>query len=75
MIFWNRGDVMPTGKRFARWASILLILSPLAAAQSYTITDLGAFPGGTVSQGNAVNVRGQVAGYARFADYNAHGFL
>jgi probable HAF family extracellular repeat protein len=66
---------MTTGKRFARWASTLLILVPLVAAQKYNVTDLGVFPGGTVSQGQAINILGQVAGYARFANYNAHGFF
>jgi probable HAF family extracellular repeat protein len=55
--------------------SVLLILAPLAAAQKYNIVDLGTFPGGAVSQGNAVNVVGQVTGYARFANFNAHGFI
>ena len=57
------------------WVSVLLLLAPLAAAQTYTVTDLGTFPGGSVSQGQAINRQGQVAGYARFSDYNAHGFI
>jgi probable HAF family extracellular repeat protein len=64
---------MTIGKRCVIWASIL-ILAPLALAQKYTVTDLGLFSGGAVSQGNAVNVIGQIAGYARFANFNAHGF-
>lgn len=52
----------------------MLAASP-TVAQTYRITDLGTFSGGTVSQGNAVNIVGQVAGYARFANYNAHGVL
>lgn len=48
---------------------------PLAAGQSYRITDLGTFSGGTVSQGDAINTVGQVAGYARFSNYNAHAIL
>jgi probable HAF family extracellular repeat protein len=65
---------MAIGKRFAMWASAILILVPLAAAQQYTITDLGGFGGGNVSEGYAINTIGQVAGYARFANFNAHGF-
>ncbi|HEV3277134.1 MAG TPA: hypothetical protein VG860_09985 [Terriglobia bacterium] len=61
-------------RQFAIWALAVLTLAPLAAAQTYHITDLGTFPGGTVSQGDAINLRGEVAGYARFANYNAHGF-
>jgi len=66
---------MAISKRLSIWASTILILAPLAAAQSYSVTDLGTFLGGTVSQGYGINVLGQVAGYARFADFNAHGFF
>src|SRR5271169_2633518 len=66
---------MAINKRLAIWASTILILVPLSAAQKYTITDLGVFPGGAVSQGQGVNIVGQVAGYARFSNYNAHGFF
>src|SRR5580704_7126329 len=64
-------------QRFTGWAAVLLIfiLAPFAAAQKYSITDLGTFPGGSISQGQAVNILGQVTGYARFANYNAHGFF
>jgi probable HAF family extracellular repeat protein len=64
---------MTNNQRFAVWASVLLILVPLAAGQRYRITDLGTFPGGTVSEGDGINNLGQVAGYARFANTNAHG--
>jgi probable HAF family extracellular repeat protein len=53
----------------------VLLLAPIVAAQTYNIRDLGAFPGGNVSQGNAINQCGQVVGYARFANFNAHGFV
>lgn len=66
---------MTISKRFALQVSALLILLPLAMGQKYSIIDLGTFPGGGVSEGQAVNINGEVAGYARFADYNAHGFL
>jgi probable HAF family extracellular repeat protein len=66
---------MTISKRIAMWASAILILVPLAAAQQYNVTDLGEFQGGGVSQGQAINTIGQVAGYARFSNYNAHGFL
>lgn len=56
-----------------RW--VVLLLAPIAAAQTYNIQDLGTFAGGSVSQGNAINQGGQVVGYARFANFNAHGFL
>lgn len=52
----------------------LITLVPLAVAQTYNVTDLGTFPGGTVSQGDALNDCGQVVGYARFSNFNAHGF-
>jgi probable HAF family extracellular repeat protein len=66
---------MTIGKRLAMWGSTFLILVPLAAAQHYTVTDLGTFSGGAVSQGQGINTIGQVAGYARFANFNAHGFF
>jgi probable HAF family extracellular repeat protein len=66
---------MATKKRFAILALILPTLASIGFAQQYAVTDLGTFPGGSVSQGQAVNVVGQVVGYARFANYNAHGFI
>lgn len=54
---------------------VLLTFVPLTAAQSYKVTDLGTFSGGTVSQGQALASCGQVVGYARFSNYNAHGIL
>jgi probable HAF family extracellular repeat protein len=69
---------MPIRKWFSLCTFTLLILAmPASSAwsQQYTVTDLGTFPGGGVSQGQAVNVIGQVVGYARFANYNAHGFI
>jgi len=63
--------------RFIKCIGTLLfsISLPFAAAQSYKVIDLGTFPGGTVSQGQALNDCGRVVGYARFANFNAHGFL
>ena len=60
---------------FIRWMAVLAILEPWCAAQAYHVTDLGTFSGGTVSQGQALTDCGHVVGYARFANYNAHGFL
>ena len=44
----------------------LLLLAPLrpAAAQTYTVTDLGTLPGGTFSEANAINNLGHVTGVA-----------
>lgn len=62
--------------RCAMLASLLgSLFAPMGTAQQYAVTDLGAFPGGNLSQGQAINIIGQVAGYARFADYNEHGFV
>ena len=66
---------MATPIRFITWISTLVIFVPFIAAQTYTITDLGTFSGGTVSQGQALTDCGDVVGYARFADDNAHGFF
>ena len=61
--------------RLSLCSALVLAVVSLTAAQQYSVTDLGAFPGGNVSQSQAINVVGQVAGYARFANFNAHGFL
>jgi probable HAF family extracellular repeat protein len=55
---------------------VLLATSPSrAAAQRYSVTDLGTF-GGTVSLGTAVNSRGQVSGEANLpGDTAGHPFL
>jgi probable HAF family extracellular repeat protein len=64
---------MQLRNRLVVWMIFAVALVPLAAAQKYTIIDLGTFPGGKVSQGQAVNIAGQVAGFSRFANFNAHG--
>ncbi len=51
------------------------MLASSLMAQTYSVRDLGTFPGGAVSQGQALNQLGQVAGYARFSNFNAHGFF
>jgi len=66
---------MASPYRLLAWISTLVIFAPVSPAQSYRVTDLGTFPGGTVSQGQAINDCGDVVGYARFANFNAHGFL
>src|SRR5580700_1914805 len=66
---------MAKSRQLAIWALAVLTLAPLAAAQTYHITDLGTFPGGDVSQGQAINERGQIAGYARFKDGTDHAFF
>jgi len=55
---------------------LAVLLQPsISAAQAFRVTDLGTFAGGSVSQGQALTNCGQVVGYARFADFDAHGFL
>lgn len=66
---------MTRDNRFAAWVSTLVLLVPLAAAQSYTIIDLGTFSGGNVSQGQAISKCGHVAGWARFPSFNSDGFF
>lgn len=42
----------------------LLALPRLAAAQAYTVTDLGTLPGGTYSEAHGINSKGHVTGVA-----------
>jgi probable HAF family extracellular repeat protein len=46
------------------WAAMVLVLVPFAGAQSYSITDVGLFPGGTFSQPTGLNNHGVVVGSA-----------
>ena len=58
------------------WTLIVVLAAASAApGQTYQISDLGTFSGGAVSQGQGINSFGRVAGYARFSNFNAHGFL
>lgn len=50
----------------------LLVLAPLAAAQSYTVTDLGLLSGDATSEGRALSPAGQVVGDD---EYNLQGFV
>jgi probable HAF family extracellular repeat protein len=56
--------------RIGVWTAMVLILVPLAGAQSYTVTDLGVLPGATSSNAAAINDRGDVVGNS-----NDHAFL
>jgi probable HAF family extracellular repeat protein len=63
---------------FGVWAAMVLILVPLAGAQSYTVTDLGVLPTGNSSSANAVNIHGAVTGWASTnsgGSLNDHAFL
>jgi probable HAF family extracellular repeat protein len=66
---------MTNHTRFGSWVSTLLLVVPLATAQKYTAIDLGTFPGGNVSQGQAISKCGHVVGYARFSNFNSDGFF
>jgi len=65
---------MPKSNSIALCFGIVLIALS-ADAQTYTITDLGAFTGGTESEGFGVSPSGQVVGYSRTTNYDAHGFI
>jgi probable HAF family extracellular repeat protein len=58
------------------WAAMTLILAPLAGAQSYSITDLGVFPGGDTTQPTGLNNHGVVVGSANTSGAAAaHAFV
>lgn len=66
--------------RFARltlWIYIpfLLALAVTAAAQTYSITDLGTLPNGNGSGARGINLSGQVTGYASFKSGGSNVFL
>jgi probable HAF family extracellular repeat protein len=73
-----KGHSMTTGKLLAT-AGILLALVSLsflpAAAQSYTVTDLGTLPGGKFSSALAINDLGVVAGFSSIPSGNDHAFI
>jgi probable HAF family extracellular repeat protein len=57
-------------------AALLSTGTPVAtAATTYTITDLGTFPGGNSSYAYGINDSGQVVGYSATADGSGHAFL
>jgi probable HAF family extracellular repeat protein len=60
---------------FGMWAAIVLILAPLAGAQSYTVTDLGTQPGSTFCAVSAINDHGSVVGSCIVPGYNDHAYL
>jgi probable HAF family extracellular repeat protein len=51
-----------TTKRICLGLSVAIICSAIAAAQTYTVTDLGVLGGDISSLGDAINSSGQVAG-------------
>jgi probable HAF family extracellular repeat protein len=53
-------------------ACFVFLLAYLAAAQSYTVTDLGVLSGDTTSEGRALSPAGQVVGDV---EYNLQGFV
>lgn len=53
-------------------ALTVLLTVPLATAQSYNVIDLGAYPGGSDSEGFAINALGQVVGYSDFGGSSSH---
>jgi len=63
---------VPKQIRFLLLAAMLSICTLLVSAQQYNVTDLGTFPGGSVSEGYSISKCGHITGYARFGNYNAH---
>jgi probable HAF family extracellular repeat protein len=55
---------------FGMWAAMVLILVPLAGAQSYTITDLGTLSGSTHCVPQKINGQGAVVGSCVVANQN-----
>jgi len=66
---------MKTTNRLLTSSLTLFLLISAAAAQSYTVTDLGSLPGSTSVQAQGVNKVGQVVGFAQLAYPNVQAFL
>lgn len=64
-----------TTTRPGMWVAVALILAPLAAAQSYTVTDLGTLGGGNNSIPAAINDQGAVVGNATLSNGDQHAFV
>jgi probable HAF family extracellular repeat protein len=64
-----------SASKFGLWMALALILVPLAGAQSYTVTDIGALPGGTYALPTGINDHGAVVGYANVSGGEYHAFL
>jgi probable HAF family extracellular repeat protein len=60
---------------FGMWAAMALVLVPLAGAQSYSVTDLGALAGSTYCAVSALNDHGSVVGSCIVPGYNDHAYL
>jgi probable HAF family extracellular repeat protein len=60
---------------FGMWAAMALISAPLAAAQSYTATDLGTLGGGNYAIPQSISDSGAVVGYATLSNGIQHAFV
>lgn len=53
---------MSLSMRVVQWASVLLLVVPMAWAQKYKVTDLGVLSGDSASEGFGISPSGQVVG-------------
>ena len=62
---------------FPRFLALLVLstAASLCAAQTYTVTDLGTLPGGNSSGAKAINLGGEVTGWAYSNSTTANVFL
>jgi probable HAF family extracellular repeat protein len=61
--------------RTAVLGALLIPFGTASAVSQYTITDLGALPGGSISFAAAINANGQIAGYGDVTGGDQHAFL
>jgi probable HAF family extracellular repeat protein len=68
-------NVSGTLPRVFFFLSFFLTIASFCVAQTYTVTDLGTLPGGGSSGAKAINLSGEITGYAYDSSANTDVFV